>query len=571
MTFRQALNVVWRRRLMIIAVILLAMGVAAIFLVRQTPVYTSPMTVRMSALAAAASSDGQIGTAAVDFSPETITSPAVLGAAAQQLGEPASATGAWNVTYELAQTATTSENPSVVITVSANGTTAAEAQKHVTAVAKAYEAYLDKETASARKAAEAQVIKWTAQAQADQAVVDKNPANSIAQSSLASAINSLASANDTITKIDNSGRSLITMKAATPGEFQGTSPLIALAVALAAGLVAGIGIVLIWDAFDDRLRPEDDIEDLTGAPALGELSLDRAVRRGRDRLPAAGRARTTLNEGLRSLRTTLQVLLPSSSKVIVVTSVEPGDGKTFISSNLALTWARMGKRVVLIGGDLRKAGLEEYFGEAAAGVGLTELLQSASLYGGAPSPSEIADSVKETPYDGLSILPSGAEPWDPADLLALGALGDIIASIRGWCDVIIIDSPPSLALVDARLLAAHADGVVVVASMRRTRRRHLSETVHALEGSGNVVLGTVTNRSRRPIPASYSEYYGRRRQVAPATDDTGDEPFDETAELDDSENQAPAGGDSERDADRAGRLPAARKADPRVSSEGKKT
>lgn len=532
MTFRQAVAVVWRQRLLILAVMLIALAAAAVFLVRQTPVYTSPMTVRMSSLAAGASASGQIGTDAVDFNPEAITSPNVLDAAAKALGQPTSEVGAWDVQYTLATGGTvgqgSSQVPSVVVTITATGTSAEEAQKRVIAVEKAYSAYLSGQAAQARKAAVAQVAKWTAEAQADQLQVDKNPANSIAQSNLAAAISALGAANATITQIDTSGNPLLVTKAATPGEFQGTSPLIAVAVALIAGLIAGIGIALIWDAFDDRVRPDEDVEALTGVAALGELSLDKAVRRGHGPLPAAGRARTTLNEGLRSLRTTLQVLLPPGTDVIVVTSVEPGDGKTFISSNLALAWARMGRQVILVGGDLRRAGLEEYFGAGATGPGLTELLHASTASGPGVSRADVADALTTTPYERLRILPSGEEPWDPADLLALDAVGDIFTSLRELAEVVIVDSPPSLALVDARLLAAHADGVVVVASQRRTRRRPLAATVQGLLSSGVTVLGVVMNRSRRRIPASYSAYYGGDRRRAgsdvPETPDAIAEP-----------------------------------------------
>lgn len=506
MTFRQALSAIWQRRLLVLAVVVLAMAVAAIFLVRQTPVYTSTTTVRMSALASTASSSGQIGTAAVDFDPTSITSPAVLDPAAKKVGEPASSTPSWAVSYT--STPASSQSQAMVITITANGTNAAEAQARAAAVAASYNTYLEGQFAKAKTAAQAQAAKWTASAESYQAQVTANPANSIAQSNLANAISSLGSANNTINKIDNSGKPLTVTEAAAPGQFQGTSPVIALAVALIAGLIAGIGIALIWDAFDDRLRGEDELEAITGVPALGELSLDKRMQRRGDWLPAAGRKRTALNEGLRALRTTLQVLLPQGNDVVVFTSVEPGDGKTFISSNLALAWARTGKRVVLIGGDLRKPGLDEYFGDVATGRGLTELLQSAAVRGVAPSTEEIAGSLNATKFRGLSILPAGSEPWDPADLLAVDALADIIASLRSLCDIVVIDSPPSLALVDSSLLAAHADGAVLVASIRRTRRKLLAETVHGLAGNGITILGIVANRSRRRIPKSYSAYYG---------------------------------------------------------------
>nr|WP_277348448.1 CpsD/CapB family tyrosine-protein kinase [Planctomonas sp. JC2975] len=510
------MSAIWQRRILIIAVIVLAVAVAAVFLARQTPVYVSSITLRTSSLAASASASGQIGTANVDFDPGSISSPEVLDAAAKAAGEPAGSADSWAVGFSLNQGSNLSQ--AKTITITASGSTAQEAQKHAAAVATAYNSYLKDQTAKAKTAAEAQVAKWTTTAEAYQAQVNASPNNSIAQSNLANAIASLSSANGVVDKINNAGPPLTVTSAATIGAFKGTSPLVAFGAALAAGLVAGIGIALIWDAFDDRLRGEEEIEELTEVPPLGELSLDRRMQRKGDWLPAAGRKRTALNEGLRALRTTLQVLLPTGNDVVVFTSVEPGDGKTFISSNLALAWARTGKRVVLVGGDLRNPSLDLYFGEVATGPGLTELLQSAATRGSSPTAETIARRLQPTKFRGLSVLPAGSEPWDPADLLAMQALGDIIASLRHMCDIVVIDSPPSFALVDASLLAAHADGAVVVASVGRTRRKRLVETVHALGGNGITVLGIVANRSRRRIPKSYSAYYGtssstRRRSV----------------------------------------------------------
>lgn len=515
MTFRQALIVVRRQWLMIGAVALIALIVAGVFLVVQKSEYRSDATVRFSPLAASAFHTGQIGTGIVDFDPAAITSPIVLDAAGEAVGEPGS-TGDWRVEYSTI-TGGTSEIPTVSITLAASGTSAVGAQQHLEAVIAAYESYLADQTAQAREVAVGEVAKWTTQARNDQEQVDRNPANSIAQSSLASAITALARANDTITRIDAADRPLIVTRAVAPGWREGTNPLLTLAATLLAGIIAGIGIALIRDAFDDRLRPEDDVRILTGAPSLGGLPLDRSVLRG-ERLPAAKRAHAALNEGLRSLRTTVQVLLPHDRSVaVVVTSVEPGDGKTFISANLALAWSRMGKRVVLIGGDLRHPGLEEHFGEAATGPGLAELLQSAVESGTAPSTATIADHLNETAYPGLRILPTGAEPWDPADLLAQQSVGEVMRGLRELCDVIVVDSPPSLALVDARLLATHADGVLLVASMGRTHRGQLAETAHALRASGTKILGIVLNRSKQPIPQSYSVYYDAAlRSTAPA-------------------------------------------------------
>jgi len=489
--------------LVVIVVVLVAACAAGLFLSRQTPTYSTSLTARLSSLAAKAMSSGQIGTASVDFNISSVTSQEVLDAAAKLAKEPATDVASWDVTYEQAQD---SSNQVMISTV---GPTARSAQVRATSVAHAYNAYLQSQMAKAREAAVKQASDATAKAQAYQAQVNLNDANAVAQANLSAAISALTSANKTISSLDGAPAPLTISTGAPLGTFTGVSPMIAIAVALVAGLVAGIGIALIWDQFDDRLRDDSDVEDAAGVPALGGLSLDRRVARGRDPLPAAGRKRTALNEDLRALRTTLQVLLPPGRNVVVITSVEPGDGKTFISANLALAWARSGKRVILVGGDLRKAALGPYYGEASDGAGLTELLQGAVQQGTSPTPAAVEAHLRSTGFRGLRVLPSGAEPYDPADLLAVSALHDVFAALRQMSDIVIVDSPPSISLVDASLLAAEADGAVVVASVRRTKRGRLADTVQALRSNGATVLGVVSNRSRRRLPRSYAAYYGR--------------------------------------------------------------
>jgi succinoglycan biosynthesis transport protein ExoP len=501
-TFRQILNILWQRRLIIIATVVLAFVVAAGFLKLQTPSYESTTTVRLSAVGTAAANTGQIGSTPVDFAIESLTLPAVLSEAAKHSGDASGA--ALEGKIEFAVVTGTLTN---TITVTAVGPTPESAQARATAVVNAYNAYLQGQLNKAVTAAQAQAVKYTAAAEQYQGQVTQSPLNALAQSNLANAIRNLGTANAEIDKITSSGAPLTVLIPAPPGSRQGVSPAAALLIALVAGLIAGIAVALIRDQFDNRLRGEQEIAELTGALSLGELSLDRRVARHKQRLPAAERKHTALNEGLRALRVTMQVLLPASRGLVVFTSVEPGDGKTFVSANLALVWARMGKRVILVGGDLRRPRLGEYYGEAADGAGLAELLTSASV-SGAPTDAEVHSYLRPSGFEGLLLLPSGAEPPAPADLLANEALESIFDSLRAISDIVIVDSPPSMAIVDATLLASSADGAVLVASIGRTNREHLTETVRALNSSGVTVLGTIANRSRRRVPSSYAGYYG---------------------------------------------------------------
>jgi succinoglycan biosynthesis transport protein ExoP len=513
-TFRQVLSALARQWILIVIVVVVAVGIAGVFVVRQAPSYSSTISNRLSTLAAGAASSGQIGNTQVDFNPESITSPTVLAGAARLLHEPATALdGA--ISYSAGSGLTANQ-----LGITALAPTSAEAMARANAVTTSYNTYLEGQTKLALTGAQTQETTAAGQAEAYQAQLAKNASDVLAQAGLQSALSQVNSANSTIQKIGNAGPPVTIVAQATPGEFKGVEPKIALLVALVAGLVAGLGIALIRDQFDNRLRGESELDQVAGVPSLGPLNLDKQVARRKERLPTADRRRTPLAEDLRSLRTTLQVLLPAHHAAVVFTSVEPGEGKTFVSANLALAWAKAGREVVLVGGDLRRPTLDEYFGAAAEGPGLAELLQRAAEGGQPPSQRDVEAYLQATDYPGLRVLPSGKEPAAPADLLATSAVTALFASLRSACDIVIVDSPPAMALVDASLLASHADGAVMIASVGRTNRNGLAETVDALVGGGVTVLGAVANRARRRIPTSYGAYYGKAtgRRSARTTD-----------------------------------------------------
>jgi succinoglycan biosynthesis transport protein ExoP len=513
-TFRQILSILWHRRFYMLVTVLLAFVVASAFLTTQAPSFSSSTTIRYSPVSTTAAKSGEIGLTPVDFSEQSILLPAVLADAAKRSGAASGAVLENAVKYAIAGNNNTSAGSSSteLVTITAIGHTASSAQARANGVVAAYNSYLQTQLAKALAAAQSQQSRYTSNAETYQAQVTANPNNSIAQSNLATALLNLGAVNSTLASLASAGPPVTIYVPAPPGASHGVGKSTALLVALAAGLIAGIGIALIRDQLDNRLRGEYEVENLTGVPSLGELSLDRRAARGKVHLPAAERKQTALKEGLRSLRLTLQVLLSAHHNLVVFTSVEPGDGKTFLSANLALIWARAGKKVILVDGDLRRPGLGDYYGGAGS-AGLAELLTSASTPDGL-RPGEIESYLQPTDFDGLLILPSGSDRTASADLLAGPALDVIFGSLRAMSDIILVDSPPSMALVDASQLASSADGVVVVASIGRTNRDNLRTTVQSLQSHGISVLGVIANRSRKRMPKSYEELLrvsGRRR------------------------------------------------------------
>ena len=263
----------------------------------------------------------------------------------------------------------------------------------------------------------------------------------------------------------------------------------------------GAGAALIRDLFDDRLRSATAVEQLTGKPVIAELPRIRRHGRQDRTLPVAAGSATQFQEGIRTLRTSLNVLFPDPHSAIAITSPEPGDGKSFISANLAISMSRGGRSVILVGGDMRRPTLDEYFG-IAPGPGLSEAINEDL---DAPA---VAALLHRTDFDRLRLLSAGMSRHEPADLLASTAFAEVVRHLKSMADVVLFDSPPGLALADASVIGALSDGVVVVAAASATTHKLLLHTVHGLHANGAEVAGVVVNRSRRTVPRAYNSYYG---------------------------------------------------------------
>jgi capsular exopolysaccharide synthesis family protein len=192
-------------------------------------------------------------------------------------------------------------------------------------------------------------------------------------------------------------------------------------------------------------------------------------------------------ESYRLARTNLQFTdVDDPLRSIVVTSPQPRDGKTTTCSNLALVFAEGGKRVTLVDGDLRRPGLQ-YLLDERPREGLTNLLVGDSLNGHAQlSPDS----------DNLTILTSGPLPPNPADLLNSDRMRELIASLRAHSDMVVVDSPPVLAVADAAILATMVDGVVLVVDPNTTRLRDIRRAREMIEGVGGTIVGVIVNRAK---------------------------------------------------------------------------
>ena len=467
MTLRQVLEVLWQRRLLVIASLVLVVGAALVYMQYSVKTYEAVAIVKLNGIATNSSdTDSTYAGIELETDIDAITSMPVIGPAARELGETDTAGLTASITAELIEGVRTNR-----INVRAIGASPAQAQARANAVASAYVDYLvgqvdiGKKRLLDRKAAISNEVREL------QGQLDRDPESSVLQTYLDQAAVRLGQVQTQLDQLELAGKPAVVQKQATLGTSTSIGPATILAIGVLSGLLVGAGVALIREQFDDRLHSSKEIEEATGEPILAEVAVDRKRRKGDLGLPTATHQATAFNESIRTLRTSLQVLVPHSHSVVVITSPEPDDGKSFVTANLAVSMALAGRSVIVVGGDLRRGRIGQYFSTMTDARGFADAIASDA------GATELHELLHTTEHDGLLLLPPGSTKAEPADLLASGALGHVIARLREMADIVLIDTPPALALADAAIIAGHADGVVVLSAVGRTRREVLVDTV----------------------------------------------------------------------------------------------
>jgi Mrp family chromosome partitioning ATPase len=526
----------WRRKLTIAVSVVVAVVAALAYSKLQTPMYKSSALVQINTTS---SQSGQSSPAPITLPDpvQTLGSTAVQLQAAKLLDDP-------DVSAVAAEVTGTVDPVSGALTITASNADPKQAQ----AVAKAYsQAYI-------------QDVQSVVQAQIDKIGVVLSGVKSQILALQAQPTTALTTAQ--VTALEQTYGTLsaeqsniqvgepyaqIQVAADIPTSPTGLSKSKLGAIGLVAGLLAGCGIALARDQLDTRLRDSPDIEAVTESPILAELPDDSEVRSGKMAIALVQAPQSQMAESIRELRTSLRVILDDTpSPVIVVTSPEPGDGKTFVTANLAAAWAMSGSKVIVVSADFRRPKLEEIFGLQTAGQpGLADLIRAnwkkpdpdnrtvARREQGAPnrpgerrSPSNgrpttnpaargaspvpdhlsMASLLVETGIFGLQVLPVGTQLDSPSELFGSPGMQPVIDQLPLLADIILFDTPPVLAVPDTAILGSMTRGAVIVASEGKTDRGDLERTMRRLETTHCRVLGIALNRVRRSSADSYKSY-----------------------------------------------------------------
>lgn len=281
------------------------------------------------------------------------------------------------------------------------------------------------------------------------------------------------------------------------------SPRLSYVVLLVAfgGFGVALSLVTLLDALDDRFRSVDEMQSRLGLPLLTMIQrLEASQKVGLQALIAHAAPTSAQSECFRTLRTALTLTCPDARQ-IVVTSAEAGDGKTTVLANLAVCCAQADKRTLLIDADLRRPGLTNLMNMRGPR-GLSEVLRSGDDI------SQIAPMhIQPSGVKGLEILPSGSRPTDPAELLGNPQFSQLLAWAETVYDLILIDSPPSLATTDTMIIGRLVDGVILVVQPAKNRRRLVTRVVERLGLMKISVLGVVVNRTGSDDEHGYYGYH----------------------------------------------------------------
>jgi capsular exopolysaccharide synthesis family protein len=209
-----------------------------------------------------------------------------------------------------------------------------------------------------------------------------------------------------------------------------------------------------------------------------------------------------VSESYRTLRTNIQFSsIDRTMKTILITSAQPGEGKSTTAANLSVAYAQEGKKVLIVDADLRKPTIHYYFGKSNR-YGLTSAIVNRN---------QLDEVILETPVENLFLITSGPIPPNPSELLTSQKMTTILEEMAARFDVIIIDSPPTLAVADAQILATKCDGVVMVISDGKVKRDVARKAIHNLERVQAKILGVVLNNKRfKKSDAMYNYYYGTK-------------------------------------------------------------
>ena len=284
-----------------------------------------------------------------------------------------------------------------------------------------------------------------------------------------------------------------------------------LALALVMGAGIPVGIIYLFSLTKVSIEGRADVEKLTTLPVIGDIPVADGLQGSS--IAVFENQNNLMSETFRGIRTNLQFLLEEGQKVIMVTSTVSGEGKSFVSANTAISLSLLGKKVVIVGLDIRKPGLNKVFNLSTKEQGITQFLTDPKR--------NIMDLVQQSDINSnLFILPGGAVPPNPTELLARKGLEEAIEQLKKHFDYIVLDTAPVGMVTDTQLISRIADLTVYVCRADYTRKSEFAlvnelVTTNKLPRISIVINGLDLKKKKYGYYYGYGKYgkyygYGKR-------------------------------------------------------------
>jgi polysaccharide biosynthesis transport protein len=301
--------------------------------------------------------------------------------------------------------------------------------------------------------------------------------------------------------------------------------------AAAIGFVLGAAAAYLLEYLDDTVKTPEDVEQVAGLPTLSGIATY-ASDSDKYSLITREQPRSPIAEAYRGLRTAIMFAnVDKPARSILISSPNPGEGKSITAANLGIVFAQAGHRVLILDADLRRPVQHKIFDIPSKNMGLTNMLLQMLVdrhYDDTALDvfALLEGAIHETQQPDLYLLTSGSLPPNPAELVGSEKMKKLLEVLSEYFDLVIVDSPPLLAVTDAVVLGARTDSVVLISNSGQTRRNQLAQAVAKLHDVNANIIGVILNRLSAKTGGYYYYYYYSRSYYHDEPDTDVDEESD---------------------------------------------
>lgn len=511
---RSQLNVLARRRWIVVATFIMVVGGTGLVTWRLTPVYESTARVEVQPTSSSSSEASKVLESLVDptrglqTQVELVRSQAVLELAAKELGLPSTDELGRGLSVELLE-------DTQIVEIRVQHERPDEARDWANSIADAYITFRRERALETSLLASEAISRDIETVKARITEIDaqsEHPAKAISlkaeRERAVAQLNALEAQLQVLPDADavRRGGGTIISAAETPTVPVHPRKALNLAVAAVLGAILGLALAFLAENLDDRMKSPEEVEERVGAPVLGYIPL---VKEWADthQSTVASESHTTSGaaEAYRTLRTNLRfVSLERPLRTVLVTGAVAEAGKSTCAANLAAALARGGDKVVLVSADLRRPSIHRFFG----------LTNSRGLLDALSPEFPLEQALQENEIPNLRVLAAGGLPPNPTEILESTRFGQILSQLKSLADFVVIDAPPVLGLGDSSALASTVDGVLFVVRTGRVTKKEVSHAADQLRKAGGQIIGCLLNavEAEEGYGYYYHYYYPRYQE-----------------------------------------------------------